>query len=530
MLIFALCLLSLSIAIVNAESNCSQYKFSQNQCLANSGCAYLSCGAWPEYSCDPMFGCESESVASSICKENAVYTCHFRSKSVLTYTMEALNDQVTDLPGLNYETHFNQFSGYINLPGTEKQIHYWFVESEVLSVQEGENTAPVVFWTNGGPGCSGLIGFLTEQGPFRPDANGNVNANPYAWNKVANMVFLEQPVGVGFSYSNNDDDYKIGDDQAAKDNLATIRGFLSRFPHLKSAPLFITSESYGGHYMPTLAVEIINFNDGLATENSVDRINFHGFAVGNPYTDYYSGVGAEMETYWGKQLLPKPSWDVYVANGCLSTSGQLNNSVCSSLILDFMKKIGNLNPYALDYPVCLSSQQRMMRSFVFGDADSVVQYEPCEDIFSANYLNMPEVKKALHVKDDIVWEECSRTTRYKLADKMLPMEKYYRTILNSKTHPNLRVLVYSGDDDSVCGTIGTQRWIYDLGYPVAKKSDWNVWTVDGQTAGYITKFDTPYSKDSRFAFMTVHFAGHEVPTYKPKEALELFEMYLNNNI
>ena len=515
MLIFALCLLSLSIAIVNAESNCSQYKFSQNQCLANSGCAYLSCGAWPEYSCDPMFGCESESVASSICKENAVYTCHFRSKSVLTYTMEALNDQVTDLPGLNYETHFNQFSGYINLPGTEKQIHYWFVESEVLSVQEGENTAPVVFWTNGGPGCSGLIGFLTEQGPFRPDANGNVNANPYAWNKVANMVFLEQPVGVGFSYSNNDDDYKIGDDQAAKDNLATIRGFLSRFPH---------------HYMPTLAVEIINFNDGLATENSVDRINFHGFAVGNPYTDYYSGVGAEMETYWGKQLLPKPSWDVYVANGCLSTSGQLNNSVCSSLILDFMKKIGNLNPYALDYPVCLSSQQRMMRSFVFGDADSVVQYEPCEDIFSANYLNMPEVKKALHVKDDIVWEECSRTTRYKLADKMLPMEKYYKTILNSKTHPNLRVLVYSGDDDSVCGTIGTQRWIYDLGYPVAKNGNWNVWTVDGQTAGYITKFDTPYSKDSRFAFMTVHFAGHEVPTYKPKEALELFEMYLNNNI
>jgi carboxypeptidase C (cathepsin A) len=92
------------------------------------------------------------------------------------------------------------------------------------------------------------------------------------------------------------------------------------------------------------------------------------------------------------------------------------------------------------------------------------------------------------------------------------------------------VLVYSGDDDSVCGTIGTQRWIYDLGYPVAKNCNWNVWTVDGQTAGYITKFDTPYSKDSRFAFITVHFAGHEVPTYKPKEALELFEMYINDSI
>jgi carboxypeptidase C (cathepsin A) len=93
----------------------------------------------------------------------------------------------------------------------------------------------------------------------------------------------------------------------------------------------------------------------------------------------------------------------------------------------------------------------------------------------------------------------------------------------------LRVLVYSGDDDGVCGTIGTQRWIYDLGFSVS--SLWDTWyNKDGQTAGYVTKFNTPLSKDSRFAFMTVHFAGHEVPTYKPKEALELFQKYIYNTI
>jgi carboxypeptidase C (cathepsin A) len=337
------------------------------------------------------------------------------------------------------------------------------------------------------------------------------------------MVFLEQPVGVGFSYSDNKDDYKIGDDQAAKDNLATILGFLSRFPEFAKSPLYITSESYGGHYMPTLADAIISYNDASDSSN---RLNFMGFAVGNPYTDYYSGVGAEMETYWGKQLLPKPLWDRYVANGCLTVEQQLNNSVCTYMALDFMKKIGNLNPYALDYPVCLTSQQRAMRAFVYGSASDA--YEPCEDDFSTNYLNNPAVKKAIHVNDSIEWVECSRTTKYQLADKMLPMEKYYRTILNSKTHPNLRVLVYSGDDDSVCGTIGTQRWIYDLGFPV--DSLWSTWVVDGQTAGYITTFKTQFSKESRFAFMTVHGAGHEVPTYKPKEALDLFRKYLQNDI
>jgi hypothetical protein len=67
-----------------------------------------------------------------------------------------------------------------------------------------------------------------------------------------------------------------------------------------------------------------------------------------------------------------------------------------------------------------------------------------------------------------------------------------------------------------------------LGFPLV--SDWETWYVNGQTAGYISKFKTPYSKESRFSFMTVHGAGHEVPTYKPKEALDLFEKYLNNKI
>jgi carboxypeptidase C (cathepsin A) len=170
-----------------------------------------------------------------------------------------------------------------------------------------------------------------------------------------------------------------------------------------------------------------------------------------------------------------------------------------------------------------------MREFLSENTSDSVQYEPCEDLYSSNYLNTMDVKIALHVNTDTKWEECSRTTKYNLADKMLPMEKYYKIILNSKTHPDLRVLVYSGDDDSVCGTIGTQRWIYDLGFPTTTL--WDTWyNQEGQTAGFITKFKTPFEKESRFSFITVHDAGHEVPTYRPKDALKLFDMYINNKI
>ena len=104
------------------------------------------------------------------------------SASSFSYTDEALLDQVTELPGLNYPLKFNQFSGYITLPGTEKNIHYWLTEAET-----NPETAPLVFWTNGGPGCSGLIGFMTEQGPFRPDETGNLQENVYAWNKMEQL-------------------------------------------------------------------------------------------------------------------------------------------------------------------------------------------------------------------------------------------------------------------------------------------------------------------------------------------------------
>ena len=124
---------------------------------------------------------------------------------------------------------------------------------------ESENSPsedPVVMWTNGGPGCSGLLGLFTEQGPYMTVSEGVLTPNPYSWNKVANMLFVEQPAGVGFSYSDDTDDYKTGDEQAAIDNHALILAFLDRFPEVKSNPFFITSESYGGHYMPSLAKEV----------------------------------------------------------------------------------------------------------------------------------------------------------------------------------------------------------------------------------------------------------------------------------
>jgi len=223
----------------------------------------------------------------------------------------------------------------------------------VESMRDPEND-PIAFWTNGGPGCSGLLGFLTEMGPFAThNKDLTLSMNPYAWNSIATMVFIEQPCGVGFSYSDEEDplaaggDYITDDAQAKKDNYALIQAWLDRFPEYRKNDLYITSESYGGHYMPQLSQEIVDRNS--AGQDPV--LNFKGMAVGNPGTTFYSIIPAGLDTYWGHQLISKPLYDGFVEN--CRNAPHFNMTVCEAYYMKMYREVGNLNPYALDYPVCL---------------------------------------------------------------------------------------------------------------------------------------------------------------------------------
>jgi len=450
----------------------------------------------------------------------------------VAYTPEALADQVKNLPGAeNLNIKFNQFSGYITIPGNSgdsKHLHYWFVES-----MNNPSTDPIAFWTNGGPGCSGLLGFLTEQGPFKPNADMSLSENEYAWNKISNMVFIEAPAGVGFSYSDDKADYTTGDAQVATDNYNLIQGFLNRFPEYRANDLYISSESYGGHYIPTLAQEIVNQNSQAATTGQ-KTLNFKGFAVGNPYTDPYSGTPAEIDTYWGHQLIPLPVYKEY-QHACLKAETP-NKAECALLAVKMLNGIGDLNPYALDYPVCLSESKAK-----YGRAQRIWQlthqlagmgiephqvglklkseYEPCEETYATTYLNQLTVKAALHVNKDIKWNECSNKLHYNSTDMTeVSTAPIYNSLIDGKHR--LNILVYSGDDDGVCGTIGTQNWIWALGYEVAGKS-WKSYEVNGQVAGYLTQW-----KGTKLGFLTVHGAGHEVPAYKPEIAFDLWKNFL----
>jgi len=428
---------------------------------------------------------------------------------------------VRDLPGAPAGIDFKMFSGYVTLGDEDRHMFYWLATS---SGPEPAN-APLVLWTNGGPGCSGLGGFMTEQGPFRPSSPTQLQLNPNAWNKVANMIFIEQPVGVGFSYFDGaSPDY--GDSQAAKDNYLFLKGFLEKFPQFANNQLYITSESYGGHYMPTLAKEIVDAGD---------LPNFKGFMVGNPLTYMpYRNYG-ETGTYWNHQLLPKPLWDKYVANQCETT----DSSVCSNIMSEAEGYLADMDPYALDFPVCSQKSlatgrherhtllSHIRRSGSLVDRRHVkgyfpADYQPCDANWATMYLNQKSVQEAIHVRNpgSIRWGECSNIN-YNMTDVVAPMMPIYKYLIDKQL--GLNIMIYSGDDDSVCATLGSQQFIWDLGYENDEK--WAQWKLDGQVAGYTTHFRG--RGNNGFRFTTVHGAGHMVPATRPAQSLQVFKNFLS---
>ena len=192
------------------------------------------------------------------------------------------SDLVTNLPGFGAPPH-PQYSGFLDAsaaePGTK--LHYWFAQSS----RDDYASRPVVLWLNGGPGSSSVLGWLQEMGPLLVNRTGGLMPNPWAWTLEANVLALESPAGVGYSYC----EAQLGggacrntDNSTAAAALAALVDFFhDKFPALALNDFFITGESYAGVYVPTLARAILDHNDA-GGEFSIPLV---GVAAGDPCTD-----------------------------------------------------------------------------------------------------------------------------------------------------------------------------------------------------------------------------------------------------
>ncbi|XP_024375470.1 serine carboxypeptidase-like 22 isoform X2 [Physcomitrium patens] len=438
-----------------------------------------------------------------------------------------LEHAVKDLPG-QPPVNFSQYAGYIDVGETKsKHLFYWFVEAD----NKSPSSLPIAFWFNGGPGCSSVgDGLLTELGPFRVSYSGNLTFNEHSWNKEANVVFVESPVAVGFSYSNKKSDYAaFSDAQTATDAYSFLVNWFTSYPEYLKNDMYIIGESYGGHYVPQLVQQVVKHNKSPGAQ----FLNLKGFAVGNAWTDAYFDNKGSIDYFHSHSLISDETYKSLIDNCDLghefpidvpNTSAKCNNA---TLVL-YNMDLSGLNVYNIYGPSCnlpynnVSTQEIMNQKTPSFPASAAI--DPCLD-YVTPYLNKADVKRALHVSPDIEWTECSNTVfnKYAVSDILSSMLPVYRELLQT----GLRIMVYSGDFDGRVPTTGTRAWISQLGIQV--KKPWYPWvhggpresnTGGGQVSGYAQVYE------KNFTFSTVRAAGHLVPADQPKRALALFHSFL----
>lgn len=171
-----------------------------------------------------------------------------------------------------------QWSGYFDIDASEyKHYFYWAFASR------GDPTSdPVVLWMTGGPGCSSELAALGENGPCTVNAGGGgTTSNPNSWNSHANLVYVDQPAGTGFSYSSRDG-YDTNEAEVAHDMVNFIQALLKAHPEWQKLDFYITGESYGGHYVPAVSHAVWEANQKGTNEIPV---NLKGIAIGNGLTN-----------------------------------------------------------------------------------------------------------------------------------------------------------------------------------------------------------------------------------------------------
>lgn len=427
-------------------------------------------------------------------------------------------DRITALPG-QPKVSFAQFSGYVTVnEAAGRALFYWLTEAV-----HAPHSKPLVIWLNGGPGCSSVAyGASEEIGPFRlHKAGSSLYLNKYSWNLAANILFLETPAGVGFSYTNTSSDLlNTGDGRTAKDSLMFLIRWLDRFPRYRNREIYLTGESYAGHYVPQLAREIVAYN-----ARAKHPINIKGFMVGNAVTDnYYDNIGTI--TYWWSHAMISDKTYKKLLGTCDFRKQKQSNS-CDSLYSYAMdQEFGDIDQYNIYAPPCNNSDDtgtvttRQTLRLPFRPTNKIFRqisgYDPCTEKYAEIYYNRQDVQRALHANTTKIpyrWTACSETLNRNWNDTAVSVLAIYRELIAA----GLRIWVFSGDIDSVVPVTATRFSLAQL--RLATKIPWYPWYVKNQVGGWTEVYEG-------LTFATVRGAGHEVPLVKPREALQLFRSFL----
>jgi hypothetical protein len=456
-------------------------------------------------------------------------------------------DLVTSMPGFNFTgLGFQVYSGYLTVPGPfdltsydSLEIHYQFHTS-----QSKPSTDPVVTWHQGGPGGSSIeVGLYTEMGYFQISDQGETT-NPYAWNNVANMLYLESPAGSGQSSGfsacikgGRDVGCSWDDVSQAEAYAHTLAAFKKAFPEFASNDVYLTGESYFGQYGPNIANYILThapFNTSLGLKGIAAGNACWGGSATRVQCNGPNSEQNDVDMYYGKGLVSKKLYtEVYATCDFPSIS-----RACDRLLDKVSSEVGPHNVYNI-YDNCprtaeaVAQSGKPMRALLKEAREAMstnsgskmlstptggYDWECGGPYVAGDYLTKKTVEAALHLKQP----GRSRFNYHSSGPASITLWPFLAK--------SIRVLIYNGDADACVPYKGNEEWITGLEKDgtLSEVEAWRPWYTgnkDRAPSGYATKYSVSGSANE-LNFVTIRLAGHMVPTFQPAASLAMFERFL----
>ncbi|XP_047455250.1 probable serine carboxypeptidase CPVL [Mugil cephalus] len=406
---------------------------------------------------------------------------------------------VGTLPGANVKS----YAGYLTVNKTcNSNLFFWFFPAHAADSEK----APVLLWLQGGPGATGMFGLFVEHGPYVVHENLTVGLRDYAWTSKYSVLYIDSPVGTGFSFTDNDAGYAQNQDDVGRDLYSALTQFFQIFPDYQSNDFYATGESYGGKYVPTIC-HYIHKNNPKAKV----KINLKGMAIGNGFCDpelivagygkflYQTGIIDELQKHYfdkqtdlGIKYIHQKNW---------------------KLAVEVFERLMDCDVYP--------------NSTFFQNATgctNVFNYMTCQKPdhlkYATQFVTLSAVRQAIHV-GNLTFHSGSEVARHLLQDILMSIKPWLGVLMD-----NYRVLMYNGHLDVVVAVplteklITTVNWTGAAEYKKAPRFYWKIQPTDTEVAGYVRQVKEFYQ-------VVVRGGGHILPYDQPARSFDMIDRFLS---
>ncbi|KAI5855013.1 alpha/beta-hydrolase [Durotheca rogersii] len=444
--------------------------------------------------------------------------------SVAGAEMTAGDYYVEALPGAPEGDLTKMHAGHIEItPEHNGNLFFWHFQNRHIA-----NRQRTVIWLNGGPGCSSEDGALMEIGPYRLKDQDTLVYNNGSWNEFASLLFVDNPVGTGFSYVNTNS-YVRELDEMASQFVVFLEKWYKLFPEYQRDDIYIAGESFAGQHIPYIAKAILERNKRPQTQVPW---NLKGLLIGNGWIAPTEQYEAYLSFAYDKGLVAKGSQKAGPIDAqyrqcrkelSLASMDHVSNSECERVLQEILRVTQTKN--SKGESECFNMYDVRLKDVY----PSCGMNWPPDLEHLVPYLRKPEVVKALHINSNKVtgWTECNGAVGNAFSTpKSRASVAYLPDILKE-----VNILLFSGAEDLICNHLGTEAMISNMQWNGGKgfelsPGNWaprRDWTFEGEAAGF-------WQEARNLTYVLFYNSSHMVPFDYPRRTRDMLDRFMGVDI